>query len=113
MRLIQNLRDRRILQIMAAYAAVAWVVLTVVDQLVDRSVLPEVVYLVALVWFMGGLGFAAVNGWYHGERGHQAVTRPEAVLLVLVSIGTLAATFTTARGYRERQSVAGGPRPAA
>ncbi|MDP2959505.1 MAG: hypothetical protein Q8N53_24005 [Longimicrobiales bacterium] len=107
MRLIQNLRNRRILQIMAAYAAVGWVVLTVVDQLVNQSVLPEVVYLVALVWFMGGLGFAAVTGWYHGEKGHQALTRPEAVLLVLVSIGTLAATYTTVRGYRERQTVAG------
>jgi TolB-like protein len=107
MRLFQDFRDRRIIQIMASYAAVAWIVLEVVDQLVDRGVLPDIVYLVVLVWVIGGLGLAAVTGWYHGEKGDQAVTRPEVILLGVIALGTLGASVKTVIDYRERQAVAG------
>ena len=107
MHLLKDFRDRRIVQIVASYAAVAWLALEVVDQLVDRGVLPQVVYLVVLVWFIGGLGFAAVVGWYHGEKGHQAVTRPEVILLVILAMGTLGATYMTVLDARARQAVAG------
>jgi len=107
MRLLRDLRERRIIQIIASYAAVAWIALEVVDQLVDRGILPEIVYLVVLVWFFGGLGITAVTGWYHGERGEQAVTRVEMTLLAVIVTGTLGASVKTVLDYRERQVVAG------
>jgi hypothetical protein len=107
MRLIQEFRDRRILPIVASYGAVAWIVLEVADQLVGNGVMPDLVYLIALVWVVGGLGIAAVTGWYHGEKGDQAFTRPEAILLIIVVASTVVATYTTVADYRERQTVAG------
>ena len=107
MRLLRDLRERRIIQIVASYAAVGWIVLEVVDQFVDRGLLPEIVYLVVLVWFFGGLFATAVTGWYHGEKGAQEFTRVELALLFVVGAGTIAASFMTVTEYREQQQVAG------
>jgi hypothetical protein len=52
-----------------AYVAGGWIALTGVDQLVDRQVLPELIYRISLVLFIGGLGIALILGWYHGEKG--------------------------------------------
>lgn len=106
-RFFTELRDRRIIQIVASYAAAAWIGLEVVDQLVDRGILPDWVYLVLLVWFLGGFAAAAVVGWFHGEKGAQEVTRPEVALLVLIGLGTIGATGLTVKDYREGLAVAG------
>ena len=106
-RFFTELRDRRIIQIVASYAAAAWIGLEVVDQLVDRGILPDWVYLVLLVWFLGGFAGAAVVGWFHGEKGAQDVTRPEVALLALIVLGTVSATGLTVRDYREGLAVAG------
>lgn len=106
LRFFTELRDRRIIQIVASYAAAAWIGLEVVDQLVDRGILPDWVYLILLVWFLGGFAAAAVVGWYHGEKGAQEVTRPEIALLVFIVLGTVGATGLTVRDYREGLAVA-------
>ena len=103
-RFFSELRDRRIIQIVASYAAAAWIGLEVVDQLVDRGIFPDWVYLILLVWFLGGFLAAAVIGWYHGEKGAQEVTKSEVVLLALVAVGTVGATVVTAQDYREAPS---------
>ncbi len=89
MSLFAELKERRLVQIVAGYAAAGWVVLGGVDQLVDREVLPDFVYLIALVWFVGGLAMALVAGWYHGEKGRQKATTNEIALLVGLGICVL------------------------
>ena len=106
-RFFTELRDRRIIQIVASYAAAAWLALEVVGQLVDQRTLPDWVYLILLVWFLGGFAAAAVVGWFHGEKGAQEVTRPEIALLVLIGLGTIGATGLTVQDYREGLAVAG------
>jgi hypothetical protein len=46
-------------------------VLTVFDQLADRSILPEFVCAVVLTWYLGGFFIRAIIGWFHGEKGAQ------------------------------------------
>lgn len=92
-----RLRERRIVQIVMSVAAGGWIVLTVVGDLVDRSVLPNIIYQVLLVWYVGGLLATVIIGWYHGEKGHQAFTKPEILMLVVVVIGVLTGSAATVR----------------
>jgi TolB-like protein len=85
----QEIKERRIVQILVSYAVAGWVVLSVFDQLADRGVVPELVYRVVLVFYMGGFFAALVFGWYHGEKGAQEFTRKEITLHTIGSIVTL------------------------
>lgn len=89
MALFAELKERRIFRIVAGYVAAGWIVLSGVDQLVDREVLPRVVYLVALTCYLGGFFASLILGWYHGEKGRQQYTKRELALLALVALGTL------------------------
>ena len=89
MKIWDELKERRITQVVIGYLAAGWLVLAVVDQLVDRQILPELVYRVALVLFVGGIAAALILGWYHGEKGRQDVTRFEILLLTGVTAITL------------------------
>jgi hypothetical protein len=68
-----RLTERRLPQIVIAYAAVAWGVLGVADQLVERSVLPELVYRLALVALATGLPAVLTGAWFHGKKGRQRI----------------------------------------
>ena len=89
MKLWDQLKERRITQIMVAYLAGGWIAVTVVDTLVDRQTLPELAFRLALVAFVGGVFVTLILGWYHGEKGSQKVTIPEIAMLVLVTGGTV------------------------
>ncbi|HSJ24912.1 MAG TPA: hypothetical protein VK929_09610 [Longimicrobiales bacterium] len=87
MGLFSQLRERRIVQIVMAYMAGAWVALEVIDQFVDREIMPDQVYLVALILAaVGGLPAALIIGWYHGEKGRQSAPRAEIAMLVGVAV---------------------------
>lgn len=89
MGIFSELKNRRIVQIVVSYAAAGWIVLTAVAQLTDRGLVPELVYQVALIWYLGGLVASVIIGWYHGEKGRQAVARSEVALLGVVGALTL------------------------
>jgi eukaryotic-like serine/threonine-protein kinase len=95
----EKLRERRITQLVIAYVAGGWIALTGVDQLVDRQVLPELIYRISLVLFIGGLGIALILGWYHGEKGRQKVTLPEVILLGIVSLVTFGSSYMVASRF--------------
>lgn len=84
-----EIKQRRITQIVLAYLAGGWLVLAVVDQVVDRQVLPPFVYRVGLTLYLFGILVALILGWYHGEKGHQRATPAELVLVTLVSLAGL------------------------
>ena len=91
METFKELKERRLVQIVISYAVAGWIVMGVFSELVDREVLPGIVYRVLLVLYPGGMVAAVIMGWFHGEKGHQKVTRMEVVLLTIVGVLTLGA----------------------
>ncbi len=100
-----ELKQRRITQVVLTYVAVGWMALAGVDQVVDREVLPEIVYRLALLVYAGGVPAALILGWYHGEKGRQQVTVLETVLLAVVFVVTGVAGVGVVRSYNAAQSV--------
>jgi TolB-like protein len=90
--LFTELRQRKIIQVLIAYAIVAWGAAQVVEFAVENYALSRKLLDVTLLLLGLGLPAAMVISWYHGEKGHQRATRMEAViliaLLVLAGIGT-------------------------
>lgn len=100
----KELKERRLVQIVASYAVGGWLVMSIFGEVIDRGVLPELLYRVLLVLFFGGLVAAGVVGWFHGEKGHQKVTRPEVILLSLVGLLTVGAVTQTVRNDLAREA---------
>ncbi len=89
MRLWAEVKQRRITQIVLTYLAGGWMALAVVDQVVDREVLPAVAYRVALTLYLFGAVAAVIVGWYHGEKGHQRASPTELMLVAFVALAGL------------------------
>ena len=89
MRLWAEVKQRRITQIVLTYLAGGWMALAVVDQVVDREVLPAVAYRVALTLYLFGIAVAVILGWYHGEKGNQRATRTELILVAFTALAGL------------------------
>ncbi len=89
MSLWSDIKQRRITQIFLSYLVGGWIILQVVDQVVDRDVLPRYAYLVALILFGFGIPAALIIGWYHGERGTQKANSLEIALLSLLAVGAI------------------------
>ena len=85
---LQELKQRRIVQFVASYAVSGWVALEVVGALVERGIFPEVTYRVGLVLYLGGLLATVILGWFHGEKGRQQASPFELSLLVAIAVGT-------------------------
>lgn len=92
MSLWSQLKQRRITQVVFAYLAAGYLVLTVIDQVVDREVLPLVIYQVALTLYLVGILAALIIGWYHGELGEQKAPLREIVMLGVVGLIGLGAS---------------------
>jgi TolB-like protein len=93
-----EIRQRRITQIVVTYLAGGWMALAVVDQFVDRDVLPSVVYSVSLILYAFGFAAALLIGWNHGERGAQKASASEIVLLALLALGGIGTSAQVVRG---------------
>ncbi len=96
---LKELKERRLVQIVVSYAVAGWVVLSIFGEVIDRGVLPEIVYRVLLVLYFGGLVASVVSGWFHGEKGIQRVTRSEVVLLTVVALTTLGFATRTVQDH--------------
>ncbi|MGW8267904.1 MAG: hypothetical protein ACWGSQ_16170 [Longimicrobiales bacterium] len=102
---LKELKERRLVQIVVSYAVAGWVVLSIFGEVIDRGVLPEVLYRALLVLYFGGMVAATINGWFHGEKGHQKVTKMEVVLLSLVGVVTLASAAITVQRFNRIEDV--------
>lgn len=100
---LSELRERRVVQVILAYAAAGWIGLEVFDQLADRNIVPEFVYTVALIWYVGGYFVAGIIGWFHGEKGAQKIPALEVVLVSVVGIATLGVSGARVAGYLDEQ----------
>lgn len=86
MSLWSEIKQRRITQIVVAYLVGGWIVVSVVDQPVDRGVLPGVVYEVVLALYLFGILGALIIGWYHGEKGEQQAPKAEIAMLTVIGL---------------------------
>lgn len=107
MGLFSELRERRLFQILISYLAAGWIGLEVVDQLIQNEVLPELVYKLALVWYLAGIPVALLIGWHHGEKGKQHAPLSEKVAILGLAIIVLGFTGMTVTGHvQEARAVA-------
>ena len=83
-----KLRRRKVVQWGIAYVAGAWGLLQGLAYLRETFDWPQPVQQTATLLLLCGLPIALVIAWYHGDRGHQRVTRAElAVLTALFLTG--------------------------
>jgi TolB-like protein/Tfp pilus assembly protein PilF len=84
-----KLRQRKVVQWGLAYLAGAWGSLQALEFLSETYSWSPQVRMLAVPALLLGLPIVVVLAWYHGDRGHQRVTRSEFVILtLLVSLGT-------------------------
>lgn len=92
MKIWAEIKQRRITQIVVTYLASGWLVLAVLDQLINNEIIPGVVYTAGLTLYLFGGAVALILGWFHGEKGHQTATKAEILLLALVAVAGLGTT---------------------
>jgi TolB-like protein len=107
MGILNDMKERRLVQIVLAYLAAGWVAVQVVDSLVDNDLLPGLAYTLVLIWYLTGMPLAVLIGWYHGEKGYQKAPKWEvaAVLIVIVSLSGFSAVQVQ-QHLSEKQAVA-------
>jgi TolB-like protein len=89
-----KLRNRKVVQWGLGYAAAAWTLLQVIEYFGETYSWPPAVRQIAAIALPLGTLFVLVVAWYHGDKGAQRVSRPEAVILAVLVIGVGAALWT-------------------
>ncbi|HUG40682.1 MAG TPA: hypothetical protein VMM12_09360, partial [Longimicrobiales bacterium] len=79
--MLSDIRDRKLVHWIAAYAAAAFVALQGLQIVAEGFGWSELPLRIALILALVGAPVVVVLGWYHGEKGSQGVTRTEAFLL--------------------------------
>ena len=102
----EEVKNRRLFQIVVAYVGGGWLVLEGIGLLVEQGIVPEVAFGLALVAYITGIPASLILGWYHGEKGQQRMRLPEILLLTLVGIGGLGSGVYVFQGYLARDAVA-------
>ncbi len=81
---LQELVKRRVPQIVLIALGVGWGTMTLIDQLVDRGVLGDVLYRLTLPLVACGVAASTVVAWFHGEKGKQDSSVLEWILLSVI-----------------------------
>jgi serine/threonine-protein kinase len=82
--LFQRLKERKLVQWALAYLAGAFVVFQAVEVLAEPWRISPALQRVIHVLLLLGLLLTLVLAWYHGEKGHQRITRGESLAIVVV-----------------------------
>ena len=95
-RLIQRLKERKVVEWALAYLGGAWLALEVVDLLGDNLGWPSWVFRSVMAFLSVGFFGAVVLAWYHGKQGRQRVRGSEVLILagLLIVGGAVVATVT-------------------
>ena len=102
-----QIKDRRIIRIISAYAAICWVILQIIDQVVDRSVLPEIVYKVSLTLVLSLSPGILIIAWFHGAKGVQKIPAIEKWLVSVVVLFSLFSCILVLRANVQRNEEMG------
>lgn len=90
---LRHLKQRKITQWALAYLAGAWLFLEVLGFVADHFGWPGLIVRATTVALGMGLAFVLVLAWFHGEKGQQKVSLPEAAILAALLLTTLALLF--------------------
>jgi serine/threonine protein kinase/DNA-binding SARP family transcriptional activator len=90
---------KRLPQILGAYTPAAWLTIEATDQFLARYDFPD--WIVNYLWVSAPFGFVAATiiGWFHGEKGPQAMDPMEKGLLWLLALGWLVAIVVRAVAF--------------
>lgn len=94
---LEQIRSRKMVRWLVFYLAASWVCLQVLDFFGSHFRWPEWVIPSATALLAAGLVAAIIISWYHGEKGHQTVSRTEALLLGATVIFGLTGSFAARR----------------
>jgi len=83
-RLLQRLRERKMVQWALAYVAATFALIEVIDVVAQRFGWPEQIERLLIVAMAVGFFVTLVLAWYHGEKGAQQVTGRELIALAVV-----------------------------
>jgi Tol biopolymer transport system component len=84
--LLDQLKERKLVQWLVAYVAGAWALLQVAELLGDAFAWPAWVLRALIVLLGVGFLAAAVVAWYHGEKGRQRVGGMELLMLATLLV---------------------------
>ncbi|HEX6309614.1 MAG TPA: hypothetical protein VFZ69_15675 [Longimicrobiales bacterium] len=84
---LTRLKRRKIAQWTIAYLSAAWLILQVVNVIADQFGWPGALERGITLILVAGLFATLTLAWFHGEQGHQRITRLELVLLVGILVG--------------------------
>ncbi|MFV1988711.1 MAG: hypothetical protein ACC682_15660 [Gemmatimonadota bacterium] len=93
-----QIRERKLVQWVVAYAAGAWVLLQIVDVLAETFTWNPAVERIVTVLLAVGFAAILVLAWYHGEQGRQNVTGVELLMLGGILLVAGAAVVAVSRG---------------
>ena len=96
MRLVREIRDRRVLSIMGAYLGAGFLAVEAVSQMVDNGFLPTIANSLTLILYLFGIPGSLTFAWFHGRPGPQHSGRTEWALqagLSVMAITTLVFVF--------------------
>jgi len=98
--LIQNIKDRAVVQWSVLYLVTAWILVEIVKFLARHFAWSSMVQQsFALVAFSGFLVTLVVT-WYHGERGRQRVRRTEVVVYTVLALATVGGLWMLPSQYQ-------------
>lgn len=91
MRLLKEIKERRLIQLMGAYLITGFVAVEAVSQLVSIGFLPEIASSIIWVLYVFGVPSSLTFAWFHGAPGRQYGPRAEIIVqstLAVLAIGT-------------------------
>ncbi len=92
MRLLSEIKERRLLPLMGAYLVTGFIALEGIDQMISYELLPAIAYPLVLVLYLFGIPSSLVFAWFHGAPGRQHAPRSEMVLQATVALLAIATT---------------------
>ncbi len=105
--LIENVRQRKVVQWAIGYVAGAWLILEVLGFVAENFGWPAAVVRGATVLVGVGFFVALVLAWYHGESGRQRATGFELLLIAILLLAAGAAVVQVSRGVRPEEPETG------
>jgi TolB-like protein len=78
--LLREIKERRLIPLMAAYLVTGFMALEAIDQLISYGFVPEVAYPVTLALYLFGIPSSLIFAWFHGAPGRQSWPKTEVVL---------------------------------
>ena len=88
--LLENLKQRKVVQWGLAYVAVAWVVAQAVEIVAGPWNIPDNLIRTVHMALIGGMPVAVIVSWFHGARGDQRVTGTEIAAVSLIVAAVIA-----------------------